>query len=224
MIKSAFGKTVTMPSGGYLVIEHTEALHVVDVNSGHKASSAENQEQNALHTNMEAAEEIAKQIRLREIGGIIIIDFIDMKNPENRKAVNNKMRDAMADDKAKKTILPLSKFCIMQITRQRVRQELQIDTLEKCPSCNGTGKIQPSILITDEIANGLKHWLDTKKTKKVVLQTHPYVDAYLRKGIMSQHIKWLIAYPTRFKLYANESYHLTEYRFFDEDMQELSDS
>lgn len=224
MIKSAFGKTVTMSGGGYLVIEHTEALHVVDVNSGKKASSAENQEQNALQTNLEAAVEIAHQIRLREIGGIIIIDFIDMKNLTNRKAVNNKVKEAMAPDKAKKTILPLSKFCIMQITRQRVRQEIQIDTLEKCPSCKGTGKIQPSILITDEIAKGITHWLDEKKEKKLILQTHPYIDAFLRKGIMSQHMKWLIAYPTRFKLYSNDSYHLTEYRFFNEEMQELDES
>ena len=222
MIKASFGRTVTMPGGGYLVIEHTEAMHVIDVNSGHKSNSANNQEQNALRTNLEAADEIARQIRLREIGGIIIIDFIDMKNPNNRKAVNNRVKEMMKDDRAKKTILPLSKFCIMQITRQRVRPELRIDTSENCPSCNGSGKIQPSVLIVQEIQNNLNYFFTEKNEPHIRVQTHPFIEAFLTKGFISKFLKWRLTYSNRVKLKPDESYHMTEYHFFNKANEEVS--
>lgn len=149
-VKSSFGKTVNLNSGAYLIIEHTEALHVIDINSGYKSVS-NNQEQNALETNLEAAEEVARQLRLRDLGGIIVIDFIDMKFPENKRKLMEKMEEFMAPDRAKHAVLPISKFGLMQITRQRMKPEMNINTQELCPSCNGTGKISSTLLLEDEI-------------------------------------------------------------------------
>jgi ribonuclease G len=145
-VKAAFGKTVNLPSGAYLIIEHTEALHVIDVNSGYKSIS-NNQEENALATNLEAAEEIARQLRLRDIGGIIVVDFIDMKLPDNKRKLQEAMDGFMRVDRAKHAVLPISKFGLMQITRQRMRPEVNINTSEICPSCNGTGKVSPTLLL-----------------------------------------------------------------------------
>jgi ribonuclease G len=148
-VKALFGKTVSMPGGGYLIIEHTEALHVIDVNSGNKSNSEVDQEATALAVNLESVKEIARQLRLRDMGGIIVVDFIDMKDPENRKIVFEKMKEELKPDRSKTTVLPLSKFGLMEITRQRVRPELNITTMEICPSCDGTGKISASIAIAD---------------------------------------------------------------------------
>jgi len=133
-LKLLFGKTVSLTSGGYLIIEHTEALHVIDVNSGNKSTSETDQESTALKVNMEAAAEIARQLRLRDMGGIIVIDFIDMRKLEHKRVVYEHMKEAMKTDRSKYTILPLSKFGLMQITRQRVRPELNIATREVCPT------------------------------------------------------------------------------------------
>ena len=155
-VKAAFGKTVNLPSGAYLIIEHTEALHVIDVNSGYKSVS-NNQEENALATNLEAAEEIARQLRLRDIGGIIVVDFIDMKLPDNKRKLQEAMDGFMRSDRAKHAVLPISKFGLMQITRQRMRPEVNINTSEICPSCNGTGKVSPTLLLIDEIETRLNY-------------------------------------------------------------------
>src|SRR5690349_2983288 len=155
-VKAAFGKTVNLPSGAYLIIEHTEALHVIDVNSGYKSVS-NNQEQNALETNLEAAEEIARQMRLRDLGGIIVVDFIDMKLPDNKKKLLESMEEFMRPDRAKHAVLPISKFGLMQITRQRMKPELTINTMEICPSCDGTGKISSTLVLEDEIDKNLNY-------------------------------------------------------------------
>src|SRR5690606_26423430 len=159
-IKSLFGRSVSLPGGGYLIIEHTEALHVIDVNSGNKSNTEEDQEGTALSVNLEAAKEIARQLRLRDMGGIIVVDFIDMKKADNRRKVYETMRELMRSERSKYTILPLSKFGLMQITRQRVRPELNVVTRETCPTCNGTGNIQASILVTDSIENHLDYILN----------------------------------------------------------------
>ncbi len=150
-IKSSFGKTVSFKSGAYIIIEHTEALHVIDVNSGNRSKAANDQETNALEVNMRAAEEIARQLRLRDMGGIIVIDFIDMAKAEHRQKLYEHMKEVMATDRARHNILPLSKFGLMQITRQRVRPALDIVTSEECPSCYGKGSVQPSLLFTDTL-------------------------------------------------------------------------
>ncbi|MCB9284977.1 MAG: Rne/Rng family ribonuclease [Lewinellaceae bacterium] len=219
-IKSAFGKTATMPSGAYLVIESTEAMHVIDVNSGHKLSSNDAEEA-VLNVNLEAAEEIARQLRLRDIGGIIIIDFIDMRNKDHKQRIFKDMRDFMKKDRAQHTILPLSKFGLMQITRQRVRPEVKINTAEICPSCNGTGKINPSILLTDEIERDLRFILQAHPKTQLTLKTHPYIEAYLKKGLPSPQIKWYLSLYKWIRIRPSADLQLTEYRFFDNNDEEI---
>lgn len=219
-IKSGFGKTATLASGAYLVIEHTEAMHVIDVNSGHKLGSGD-QEQAVLSVNLEAAEEIARQLRLRDIGGIIIVDFIDMKNPEHKKQLMKEMRDFMLKDRAQHTILPLSKFGLMQITRQRVRPEVNINTAEMCPTCNGTGKINPTILLTDDIQRDLDYILQSKPKSRLYLHVHPYVEAYLKKGLPNLQMKWYLKYRKWINVKSESDYPLTAYRFFDDNNDEI---
>jgi ribonuclease G len=219
-VKAAFGKTVNMPSGAYLIVEHTEALHVIDVNSGYKSVS-NNQEQNALETNLEAAEEIARQLRLRDLGGIIVVDFIDMKLLENKKKLADAMEQFMRSDRAKHAVLPISKFGLMQITRQRMKPEMNINTTEICPSCNGTGKISSALILEDEIEKNISY-LIMQKHKGLIVQVHPIIYAYITKGIFNSRLsKWRRKYKQRIKLKENTGYHLTEFHFFDEHEEEI---
>lgn len=218
-VKAAFGKTVNLPSGAYLIIEHTEALHVIDVNSGYKSVS-NNQEENALATNLEAAEEIARQLRLRDIGGIIVVDFIDMKLPDNKKKLQEAMDGFMRSDRAKHAVLPISKFGLMQITRQRMRPEMSINTSEICPCCNGTGKVAPTLLLVDEIENRL-NYLVTHQHKNLTINVHPYLYSHLTKGFFSIAWKWNRKYKTRIRVKPNPDYYLTEFHFFDAQEEEI---
>lgn len=223
-IKSLFGKTVTMPGGSYLVIEHTEALHVIDINSGHKVGSRSDQESTALKVNMDAAKEIARQLRLRDLGGIVVLDFIDMKNPEHKRELHEFMKNAMAGDRAKHTILPLSKFGLMQITRERTRPEVNIVTQEVCPSCEGTGKVEATILIIDQIEHKLFTLLE--KHKDISLTVHPYLEAFIKKGFPSLQMKWSFKvgrYLNWIPVSSIHDYHLTEYHFMDSNGEELGD-
>jgi ribonuclease G len=219
-VKSAFGKTVNLNSGAYLIIEHTEALHVIDVNSGYKSVS-NNQEENALQTNLEAAEEIARQLRLRDIGGIIVVDFIDMKLPDNRRKLQEAMDEFMKTDRAKHAVLPISKFGLMQITRQRMRPEVNIITTENCPSCNGTGKISSSLLLEDEIEKKLMY-LVTHSHKNLTLSVHPIVFSHITKGWFTSIVKkWKRKHSIKLKVIANTSYGLVEFHFFDQYEEEI---
>jgi ribonuclease G len=220
-IKALFGKTVTMKSGGYLIVEHTEALHVIDVNSGNRAKSDNNQETNAFDVNLEAAVEVARQLRLRDMGGIIVVDFIDLHSAENRKLLFEKMRDEMAKDRAKHNILPPSKFGLIQITRQRVRPETNIVTVEKCPTCGGTGEIQASILLVDQIENNLRYILKEQNESGVTLCVHPYLEAYLTKGFISLRRKWSYRYKKNIKIKPVSSYHFLEYHFYNSKEDEI---
>lgn len=213
-IKASFGKTVTMRNGAYLVIEHTEALHVIDVNSGSKNLRGDTLEENALGINSVAAEEIARQLRLRDMGGIIVIDFIDLKKNENKKILYNVIKDAMKTDRAKHSILQMSRFGLVQITRQRVRPQLDITTTEKCPSCGGTGKIQPSILIADEIKNNVEFLMKQNK-ESLIIYAHPFVEAFLTKGFMSQVRQWFFKYWKRVKIIGDNSMGFTEVKYFN---------
>ncbi len=219
-IKSSFGKTATMSSGAYVVIEGTEAMHVIDVNSGHKMGS-QNQDDAVLQVNMEAAEEIARQLRLRDIGGLIVIDFIDMRNNEHKKTLFKAMRDAMRKDRAQHTVLPLSKFGLMQITRQRVRPEVKINTAEVCPACNGTGKVNPTVLVTDDIERDLKFIIQSGAKAKMTVKTHPFVEAYLKKGFPSIQMKWFRQFYKWVKIKADPAYQIAEYKFFNENEDEI---
>jgi ribonuclease G len=220
-IKALFGRTVSLPGGGYLIIEHTEALHVIDVNSGNKSNSESDQEKTGLNVNMEAAKEIARQLRLRDIGGIIVIDFIDMKDQENRNILFNRMKAEMDGDRSKYTILPLSKFGLMQITRQRVRPQMNIITMEVCPSCNGSGKINASILIADQLEQTLDFVLTKQNEKGISIDLHPYLYAYYSAGIISKRVKWFFKYKTWIKLAKNTALGISEYVFRNSSNEEI---
>lgn len=222
-IKSLFGKTVHMKSGAYLVIEHTEALHVFDVNSGNRAKSDSTQEQNAMEVNMEAAKEVARQLKLRDMGGIIVIDFIDLNNPENRKQLYDKLKEEMKSDRAKHNILPPSKFGLVQITRQRLRPEVNVEVLETCASCGGTGKVQPSLLFVDQIENTLRFIIKEQNQKNITLHVHPYIESFITKGgwFRSQQWKWYMEHKQWIKVLPMSSYAFMEFKFFNKDGDEI---
>ncbi|MCL7988246.1 Rne/Rng family ribonuclease [Sphingobacterium sp. lm-10] len=220
-IKASFGRTVNLHGGAYLVIEHTEALHVIDVNSGNRIASKENQEDNALLVNKEAAKEIARQLRLRDMGGIVVIDFIDMHKATNRKDLYGFLKECMAGDRARHTILPPSKFGLVQITRQRVRPEMSVVTSEKCPACDGTGEIRSSIVLLDDIESNLSFILQEQNEKSITLFVHPYIDAYIKKGWISRRVKWLLKYGKWIKVKPVASYYLTEFHFFNAKEEEI---
>lgn len=220
-IKALFGKKVPLPSGGYLIIEHTEAMHVIDVNSGNR-KGADGQESNALSTNMEAAKEIARVLQLRDMGGIVCIDFIDMHDRANNKELFNTLKTAMSNDRAKHNIIPPSKFGVVEITRQRVRPETDITTSEKCPTCNGTGEVQASILFAEEIENNLDYLLGTKKENGITLHVHPYLEAYFKKGLISKQIKWFFKYKKWIPVRGNSANHLLQYAFLNNKKEEIT--
>ena len=214
-IKSAFGKTVSFKSGAYLIIEHTEALHVVDVNSGNRSKAGNGQEANALDVNLAAADEIARQLRLRDMGGIIVVDFIDMHETENRQKLFDRMREAMSKDRAKHNILPLSKFGLMQMTRQRVRPAMDIDIEETCPTCYGTGHTKPSILFTDQLESKIDYLVNKLNIKDFTLHLHPYVDAFISKGLVSMKLQWKLKYGKGCKVIASQKLGFLQYKFYD---------
>lgn len=221
-IKSSFGKTVSFRSGAYIIIEHTEALHVIDVNSGNRSRAAADQESNALEVNLRAADEIARQLRLRDMGGIIVVDFIDMAKAEHRQELYDHMREIMATDRARHNILPLSKFGLMQITRQRVRPVLDIHTEEVCPSCYGRGEVQPSLLFTDTLYEKLDTMINHMGLHDFIMYVHPYVEGYLKRGwLMSIYAKWRRKLGGSFKIIADESLAYLQYRVVDSDGKEL---
>ncbi len=221
-IKSSFGKTVSFKSGAYIIIEHTEALHVIDVNSGNRSKATNDQESNALEVNLRAADEIARQLRLRDMGGIIVVDFIDMAKAEHRQQLYDHMREIMANDRARHNILPLSKFGLMQITRQRVRPVLDITVAEECPSCFGKGKVQPSILFTDTLFEKLEYMVGTLGLRDFVMYVHPYVDAYIKKGLFStMYGKWRRTLGRCFKIVPDQSLAYLQYRAVDKDGKDI---
>ena len=213
-IKAAFGKTATMKSGAYIVIESTEAMHVIDVNSGPKMAKKD-QAEAVLAVNLEAAKEIARQLRLRDIGGLIVIDFIDMRDPQHRKTLYQKMIEYMKNDRAQHTILTLSKFGLMQITRQRTRPAVNIDTTEMCPVCKGTGKVNSTTLLIDDIERDIEYLMNSRPADKYTLQVHPFVHAYIKKGIPSIQMKWYMKYNRWIKVTPNPEFHVLQYQFFD---------
>ena len=196
-------------------------MHVIDVNSGNRVSNKENQEENALLVNKEAAKEIARQLRLRDMGGIVVIDFIDMHHAANRRELYNFLKSCMSGDRARHTILPPSKFGLVQITRQRVRPEMNVTTSETCPSCKGTGKIRPSIVLMDDIENNLSYILREQNEKNITVFVHPYIATYIKSGFISKRLSWLIKFGKWIKVKSNTSYYLTEFKFYNSRMEEI---
>jgi ribonuclease G len=221
-IKSAFGRDVPLVGGGYLIIEHTEALHVIDVNSGNKSDGEINQEENALALNIEAAKEIARQLRLRDMGGIIVVDFIDLRNPTYKRKIYDTLREEMEKDRARNTILPMSKFGLIEITRQRVRPDVKLTVDEKCPLCEGTGEVRPSMFIIDKIENQLKHYILEMSQKGLSIVAHPFVAAYLTKGLFkSMQWKWFFKYRQWVKVISDRSLHNGQYIFMNATEHEI---
>ena len=221
-VKGSFGRIVTIRNGVYLIIEHTEAMHVIDVNSGHRLNKEASQEENALAVNLESAVEIARQVRLRDLGGIIIVDFIDMHEAKHRKELFEKLQQEMAKDRAKHTILPATKFGLIQITRQRVRPATEITVQEKCPVCDGTGKIKPSLIYIDEIESSLKYLLIDQNESEVTIQVHPFIYAYLTKGFFSIARKWRWKYHKTIHVKEIKSFHVLQYNFLNKNGDDIT--
>ena len=215
----ALDRKVWLPSGGSLIIERTEALTVIDVNTGKNVGTT-NLEETVFQNNLEAAEEIARQLRLRDIGGIIVVDFIDMKLPENKRKLQEAMEEFMRADRARHAVLPISKFGIMQLTRQRMRPEVSINTAEICPGCNGTGKINSTLLLIDEIENKL-NYLITHQHKNLSIHVHPIVHSHLTKGFFTIRWKWSRKYKIALKINPDTDYQITEFHFFDGNDEEI---
>lgn len=220
-IKSSFGRTVTFKRGAYMIIEHTEALHVIDINSGNRSKSPEGQEVNALDVNLDAADELARQLRLRDMGGIIVVDFIDMGLAENRQKLYERMVENMRKDRAKHNILPLSKFGLMQITRQRVRPAMDINVEEDCPTCGGHGKIKSSLLFTDTLESKIGFLTNNLGINRFRLHVHPFVAAYINQGIVSLKSRWKMKYGLGIKIISNEKLSYLQYQFFDKQGNEI---
>ena len=223
-LKQSFGKHVNIPSskGAYLVVEHTEALHVIDVNSGNNISASQTNKLHALNVNKMAATEIARQLRLRDMGGIIVIDFIDMTDPEHRKELFEHLKEEMKRDKARHKILPPSKFGLIQITRQRVRPEKQIETKEENP--NKDGEIVAPIVTVEKMEEAIRSFL-TKEKGRLYLHVHPFVEAYLTKGVMSIQNKWFLRYKKWVTVIPRDSFKYLEYALYNSKKKELmSDS
>lgn len=222
-IKSLFAKYVSLKRGAYLIIEHTEALHVIDVNSGNRAKVADDQESTAMDVNLSAAAEIARQLRLRDMGGIVIIDFIDLHKAENRQRLYEEMQKLMAGDKAKHTILPLTKFGLMQITRQRVRPEAISKAEETCPTCGGTGKITPSLLIDKQMENQIAYYAIEKHMRSLRIVVNPILAAYLTKGgLWSIRRKWRRRYLCDIRLLVDQSLGMVDFKFVDKRRRTLA--
>ena len=211
-IKTSFGRTVSMSKGAYLVIEHTEALHVIDVNSGNRSNKAKNQEETALEVNLIAATEIARQLQLRDMGGIIVVDFIDMKTAENRQKLYQHLKEAMSLDRTKHKILPPSKFGLVQITRQRVRPELEIKTRE--PNPNKNGEVEAPIVLIDKIEAELDRIVNSEVPyEDITLNVHPFIAAYLTKNLKSIRFQWLLRHKRWIKIIPRDAYQYLQYHF-----------
>ena len=213
-IKTSFGKTVSMSKGAYLVIEHTEALHVIDVNSGNRSNKSKNQEETALEVNLISATEVARQLQLRDMGGIIVVDFIDMKTAENRNKLYQHLKDAMSLDRTKHKILPPSKFGLIQITRQRVRPELEIKTRE--PNPNKNGEVEAPIVLVDKIEAELEKILSRNNDyKDITLNIHPFIASHLTKGFLNSiRFKWFLKYKKWIKILPRDAYQYLQYKFY----------
>lgn len=220
-IKSLFAKYVSLKRGAYLIIERTEAMNVIDVNSGNRTKAEDNQEQTAMEVNLAAAKEIARQLRLRDMGGIVIVDFIDLHKATNKQALYEEMTRLMATDKAKHTILPLTKFGLMQITRQRVRPLAITDVSDLCPTCHGRGRVEPTILLDKKIENQISLLTLDRGHKYIELIVSPYVASFLTRGLWSLRRRWEWKYKTRIKIVEDQSTGMIDVHYHDKKGNDL---
>jgi len=223
-IKGSFAKQVNLKSGAYLIVEHTEAMHVIDVNSGNrKNATVKDQEENALQTNIECAKEVARLLRLRDMGGIICIDFIDMQNRDNQRKLHDALREYMKEDKAKHNVLAPSRFGVVEITRERVKPVTKVNTTERCPSCGGKGVVQAPVLFTDEIENSIRFLSEEGRHKAIKIIVHPIVEAYLTKGFFDSILKrWRKKHKLKIEIEESSSSEFLEYHFQDSLGEEIN--
>lgn len=220
-IKRLLGKTVMFHKGSYLIIQHPEAFHVIDVNSGSGAKRAGTPEETAFEVNLAACDEIARQLRLRDMGGIIVIDFIDMSKSEHRRKILERMQELMKKDKVTHKVIPITEVGLMQITRQRMRPEQRIDTMETCPCCGGTGKVESTLMLEDELTNKVIDLCLQHKGAKYDIRVHPFVEAYFNRGLLSLRHKLNMQYGGRFRFVADSSLPLMSYHIYDRDGNEI---
>ncbi|MCI2082226.1 MAG: Rne/Rng family ribonuclease [Bacteroidales bacterium] len=214
-IKSAFGRVVPLKQGAYIIIEHTEALNVIDVNSGTRIKQND-QEHNSFDVNIYAADEIARQMRLRDLGGIVIVDFIDMEDNNHKIQLYKHMVELMENDRAKHNVLPLSRFGLMQITRQRVRPATEMTTTEVCPTCHGTGKIGSTLIIDETIERPLAYYCNDLKLNNFVLKVSPIIEAYLDKGVFNSiRRKWCKKYNCKIRIESVTDYPITQFDWYN---------
>lgn len=210
-VNSIFSPRVRMPSGGYLIFEQTEAMYVVDVNSGPYAAK-EKQEDNSLKTNLEAAREIAKQLRLRDIGGIIVVDFIDLRDDKNRKKIYDELKKEFKKDRAKTNIIGMSDFGLIQITRQRIRPSVVNSVSKVCPMCGGTGSVVSQDTIVTDIENWISKFKFSTAYRAVDIYVNPFLKSFLTKGFYSQRWIWMLRYRVKLTFIADENTSLNEFK------------
>ncbi|MBN1300985.1 MAG: Rne/Rng family ribonuclease [Melioribacteraceae bacterium] len=213
-IKGLLGRRVPLPSGGHIVIEHTEAMVVIDVNSGRYAAKKD-QELNSLKTDLEASREIVRQLRLRDIGGLIVVDFIDLEDEKNRKKIYDELRKEFKKDRAKIAMLPMTEFGLMQITRERVRENILQSMHEPCPYCNGTGLVTKKSNLIHEIEEWLKRYKQDKRSAPLTLRVHPSLGSELRKGKISFFTKMRFRFVFRLKLEEDEKIGIQSFQFIE---------
>lgn len=223
-IEKSLNRKVWLKSGGHLVIEHTEAMVTIDVNSG-KFIGKKNHEQNSLKINMEAAREIGRQLRLRDIGGLIVVDFIDMQDDRNKKRVYDEMKKETKRDRAKIAITSLSDFGLMEMTRQRIRLSLLLSTSEECPVCRGTGRVPSKESMVTKIESWLKRFKTQCNERRLILKVHPSIGDYLSAGTKSILRRWMWRHIMKIDLVRDETISVNEFRFISkkrkEDVTEL---
>jgi len=217
-VKTLMGRRVSLPSGGYLIIEHTEAMVVIDVNSGRYAKSKE-QELNSLKTDLEAAREICRQLRLRDIGGIIVIDFIDLEDEKNRKKIYDELRKEFRKDRAKVSVLPMSDFGLVQITRQRIRQNIMQAMKEVCPYCLGTGLLTKHSHLVYDLEEWIKKFKVKSKERSIIVKCHPTLAAKLKVGKIKALFKFRFKYGIRLRIEADESIPIGQVKYFSKKTQ-----
>jgi len=217
-LETSLSRKVWLKSGGYIIIEPTEAMVVIDVNSGRYAAKKE-QEQNSLRTDLEAAREVARQLRLRDIGGIIVVDFIDLEDERNKRKVNEELRKEFRKDRAKITVLPMTEFGLVQITRQRVRQNILHSFTETCPSCGGTGLVRSKTTTLNQLDRWLKRFRAESGERRIALKVNPELEDSLTLGIPSRLLKMMLRHRLIIRLEADSSIPMGEFRIFSTKQQ-----
>ncbi len=211
-IKSLMGRRVSLPSGGYIIIDHTEAMVVIDINSGRYAAKKE-QELNSLKTDLEAAREIARQLRLRDIGGLIVCDFIDLEDEKNQKKIYDEMKKEFRKDRARVSVLPMTEYGLVQITRQRIRENILATMNEVCPFCNGSGLLTKKSNLLHDIDEWLKRFKNSSNEKKLILSVHPSLGEKLKEGRIKTITKLQFKYFVKIKLDETELINPATFKF-----------